>query len=245
MAKRFIDTGIFDDPWFMDLSKDGKILWLYFKTKCNHAGILNLNIKLCKVQTGVNDIPTVIKELGNRLVTLPQLLYFIPEFVEEQYPGFPDCKFKAALSALDILEKLNLIKNGKVTLTEELSNSYSTGKSIGIGKGKGNSKEEEQKINVEFEAFWNLYDKKVGDKDKIVKKWNALSDHEREAAMEYIPKYISSRPEKQFRKDPSTFLNNKSWNDEIIAADKRKAVSGIYLQTDVYKPENTFSNGSK
>jgi hypothetical protein len=34
--------------------------------------------------------------------------------------------------------------------------------------------------------------------------------------MEYIPKYKEAQPDKLFRKDPATFLNNKSWNDEII-----------------------------
>lgn len=216
MAKRFIDTGIFDDAWYMDLSKDGKILWLYFITKCDHAGMLSLNFKLCKVQTGISDIPTVIKELGNRLVTVSQQLYFIPKFVEYQYPGFPECKFKAALSAIQILEKYNLYKDKKLTVTKELPNSYGIG--IGIGNSNGIVKEEEEKkVNFSFEDFWNLYDKKVGDKDKIIKKWLALSDQDREAVIKYIPGYIKSKPDKQYRKDPATFLNNKSWNDEIIS----------------------------
>ncbi|MEX0598752.1 MAG: hypothetical protein WD512_19870, partial [Candidatus Paceibacterota bacterium] len=70
MSKRFIDSGIFDDDWFMDLSKDAKLLWLYFITKCDHAGIIKLNVKLCKVQTDIKDLPDIIKQLGNRLVTV-------------------------------------------------------------------------------------------------------------------------------------------------------------------------------
>ena len=34
--------------------------------------------------------------------------------------------------------------------------------------------------------------------------------------MNYIELYKQSQPDKQFRKNPETFLNNKSWNDEII-----------------------------
>ena len=34
--------------------------------------------------------------------------------------------------------------------------------------------------------------------------------------MEHIPKYKQAQPDKKFRKNPETFLNNKSWNDEII-----------------------------
>lgn len=71
-------------------------------------------------------------------------------------------------------------------------------------------------INVSFEEFWFFYDKKRGDKTKLEKKWNSLTDMERVMIMEYIPLYRESQPDKAFRKDPETFLNNKSWNDEII-----------------------------
>jgi hypothetical protein len=71
-------------------------------------------------------------------------------------------------------------------------------------------------INIDFEWFWNDYDKKIGDKQKLKKKWNKLSDEERQNAMNYLDLYKQSVPDKQFRKNPETFLNNKSWNDEII-----------------------------
>jgi hypothetical protein len=73
-----------------------------------------------------------------------------------------------------------------------------------------------ENINIDFEWFWNEYDKKVGDKQKLKKKWNKLTDEERQNAMNYIDLYKQSVPDKQFRKNPETFINNKSWNDEII-----------------------------
>jgi hypothetical protein len=33
--------------------------------------------------------------------------------------------------------------------------------------------------------------------------------------IDYIPEYKKATPDKQYRKHPSTFLNNESWNDEI------------------------------
>jgi hypothetical protein len=73
-----------------------------------------------------------------------------------------------------------------------------------------------ENINIDFEWFWNDYDKKIGDKQKLKKKWNKLTDDERQNAMNYLDLYKKSVPDKQFRKNPETFLNNKSWNDEII-----------------------------
>jgi len=80
------------------------------------------------------------------------------------------------------------------------------------------SKVKESKVNISFSDFWELYDKKVGDKSKLQKKWNSLTDEEREKAMEHIQKYKIAQPDKKFRKDPQTYLNNRSFNDEIIGA---------------------------
>jgi len=126
MAKRFIETGLFDDEWFMDLSKDGKILWIYILTKCNHAGIIQLNPKLCLLQTGIKDYVTVIKELGNRCITVKEHLYFIPKFIVFQYPGFPQSKVRQQQSAVYELEKYGLFNNGQITIPKELLNSSTT-----------------------------------------------------------------------------------------------------------------------
>jgi hypothetical protein len=69
-----------------------------------------------------------------------------------------------------------------------------------------------------FNDFWEAYDKKRGDQKKLKKKWETLKQSEKEKILEYIPNYKLAQPDKNFRKDPQTFLNNKSWNDEIITA---------------------------
>lgn len=69
--------------------------------------------------------------------------------------------------------------------------------------------------DADFAIFWSLYDKKVG-KPKAEKLWSKLSKNEKEACLAYIPLYKQAQPDKQFRKNPETFLRNKSWNDEII-----------------------------
>jgi hypothetical protein len=74
----------------------------------------------------------------------------------------------------------------------------------------------EVEIYPAFEDFWDLYDKKRGDKDKVKIKWDKLSQKTKEDIMAYIPDYKISQPDKKYRKDPITFLNNKSWNDELI-----------------------------
>ena len=124
MSKRFIDTGIFDDDWFMDLSKEAKLLWIYCITKCDHAGLIKINPKLCGIQTDIKDLDGTIKQLGNRLVTVSERLYFIPKFIEFQYPGFPNSKVRQQQSAVEMLKKHNLFDENKLTISKLLTNSY-------------------------------------------------------------------------------------------------------------------------
>lgn len=76
-------------------------------------------------------------------------------------------------------------------------------------------------LNYTFEQFWNDYDKKVGNLDRIVPKWLKLSDKDREAIRAYIPKYKEAQPDKQFRSNPETFLNGHGWKNEIIHRGKK------------------------
>ena len=77
-------------------------------------------------------------------------------------------------------------------------------------------KEKNESIDSDFNKFWDLYNKKVGDKNKIAKKFIKLSESDKTKIFETLPEYISSTPDKKFRKNPETYLNNHSWNDEII-----------------------------
>jgi hypothetical protein len=83
-------------------------------------------------------------------------------------------------------------------------------------------------LNIPFDAFWNLYDKKA-DRKRSEKAWGKLTNKERVAVMEYIPRYIQARPDKLYRKNPITFLNNRSWEDEIIGKPTSKPAYGDLL----------------
>lgn len=66
-----------------------------------------------------------------------------------------------------------------------------------------------------FERWWLLYDKKRG-KKKAQQKWLRLTPSQREACIAATPAYVKSIQDKQFQKDPLTYLNGECWNDEII-----------------------------
>ena len=85
-----------------------------------------------------------------------------------------------------------------------------------------------------FDKFWGLYDKKVG-RDKSFSLWEKLSKKDKESCMKYIPLYIKERPNKQYRKNPETFLRNKSWNDEIITSNNESKEEYNNVSSDEFK----------
>lgn len=106
-----------------------------------------------------------------------------------------------------------------------------------------------EKDGLTFDLAWNLYDKKVGPKEKLRKKWNMLSVAERKQAIEYIPHYVKTTPDKQFRKNFETFLNQKGWLDELIPKNdnrhhtKLDAIQSIVSQHDSETQEHNTMEG--
>lgn len=118
-------------------------------------------------------------------------------------------------------------------ITEELLEEYLNQEKavkmvIAILESKGykiTAPPKEVKDEYTFERAWDLYDKKVGCKAKLEKKWNSMSKKDRMAALAYIPAYVIATADKQFRKNFQTFLNQRAWEDEIIGATPPPAVT--------------------
>lgn len=71
---------------------------------------------------------------------------------------------------------------------------------------------------LSFENIWSLYGKK-GNKKTSERKWGKLSITAKEKALAYIPAYVEATPDKQYRKNFETFLNQECWNDELPSND--------------------------
>jgi len=86
-----------------------------------------------------------------------------------------------------------------------------------MNKGPETTKQEEQKPSKEkysFESFWNLYDKKT-ERLSCLLKWRNLPEPEKAIIMQRLPAYVKATPEKQYRKNPLTYLKRKAWQDEL------------------------------
>ena len=77
--------------------------------------------------------------------------------------------------------------------------------------------------DLSFQWVYNLYDKPAGDAFYAQSIWNTLKDDERRAAIEYIKSYVKMRPNRQFRKNFSNFLQQRTWETEPLTDYRRSA----------------------
>lgn len=82
-----------------------------------------------------------------------------------------------------------------------------------------NNETSKQRNNIDFDIFWNLYDKKINTKWCKVK-WNKLDFETQQKIIDFIPSFLKSITDKKFQPHPKTFLNAERWNDEIEVTKK-------------------------
>ena len=123
------------------------------------------------------------------------------------------------------MEKLDLIKEkraeagrlgGKSKANAKAKVKQTQASKVKQSKVNNSKVNKSKELNIDFSTFWNLYDYKKGDKIKLQSKWESFTDDVRQQIIDALPNYIASTPEKKYRKHPQTYLNNKSWEDEII-----------------------------
>lgn len=66
-----------------------------------------------------------------------------------------------------------------------------------------------------FSEFWEFYDKKK-DKQRAERAYKKLSLLDRKCIFDTLQAYKDSTPNKKYRKNPEAYLNNRTWEDEII-----------------------------
>jgi len=102
-----------------------------------------------------------------------------------------------------------------VTVTEVTVTDREEKRRIEKNREEKNREDNTCVLDQDFLDFWTLYDKKLNQK-QCIKLWSKLTKAEKETIAVHLPEYVKSTPDKQFRKHPATYLNQKSFNDEIV-----------------------------
>ncbi len=177
MAKRFTDTDKWKREWFYDLDPKAKLVWIFLLDQCDHCGIWPRNFKILSDLVAFRVDEQMFSDwFKSKIILFDSDKYFIPSFFEFQYGNSKE-GFKAKLSALNILVKLNLMNpDGSVRNTKEhfdtLPNtseqsmdcpSIGIGIGIGIGIPKGGSGGKK-----ELPELANLWNQHCGSLSKVI-----------------------------------------------------------------------------
>ena len=205
---RKVHTSFWSDTIISDLDRDKKLFYLYILTneRTTQCGIYEISKKQISFDLGYST-DTVCKLL-QYFIKLGKIRY--NEQTKElavgnwlKYNGSTSPKVKSCID-----KEFSKVKDR--VLIEYI---YSTDTHTQEEEEQEEEKEQEEKID--FDIFYNLYDKKVDGKDSKLK-WDKLDLQTQQLILSIVPKYIKSTPDKQFRKSPLVYLNKKAWEDEII-----------------------------
>jgi hypothetical protein len=121
-------------------------------------------------------------------------------------------KLQFEIKDLALMESLN---DTKLERTEGLKLIYPK-QEVVYSIPKVSAQEILEKVNQreeDFKKFWEMYNKKAGTKDAKTK-FLKLSDKEVEQIFKTLPYYLKSTPDLKFRKLPTSYLNQRTWEDE-------------------------------
>jgi predicted Fe-S protein YdhL (DUF1289 family) len=213
-AYRKISVTFWNDSFVQGLTPEGKYFYLFLmtNTRTTQCGIYEITMSQMCFETGYNQ------------ATVEKLLLFFEksdkikyskstnEIALRNWPKYNDSESPKVLSCVE--KELKQVKN-KV-LIQYL---YSMDTQSQETKEETKAKEEEE-TKPRFADFWDKYDKKI-DRPKAEKSWKKIKQKEREKIMIHLDHYIQSTPDKKYRKNAGTYLNQKGWENEIIGTPKK------------------------
>jgi hypothetical protein len=178
MPKRMTVTEKWDDPWYLALSPQAKLIFEYLRDKCDHIGIWKVNIDSLRkeakfspkvdIEKHINELNEVADEIGEdeKIEWFPGKRYiWICNFLKVQYGGILNVKSSMHRTIFremgkhwnkNVPKKLSLIlkfyENEVFYCTPTLQIGYnSTVETYRNGKGNGNGNEKGKESIIETE----------------------------------------------------------------------------------------------
>ena len=158
----------------------------------------------------------------------PELTRFITEFTEFPHEESAQSKVKESK-----------VKNNN--MRTELCATHISGDVDDFIKPNGHGPKEDKEDKegsvqpYSFSEFWEFYDKKK-DKQRAERAYKKISMRDRKCIFDTLQAYKDSTPNKKYRKNPEAYLNNRTWEDEIIPPDNDRCskTPAQVLKVDVF-----------
>ncbi len=228
---RSVNTRFWNDPFVEDLTPSEKLLFLYLLTnpQANLLGIYEITIKRICYDTGLTK-ETVTN--GLKRFETSRKAYFIncnymilPNWLKNQRLNR---NMKVAVSkefnSLPNELKNNILRNGYNTVSNDSESFEMVMECLDKYEIEieDEIEDEDEGKKIEFSLFWDLYHSitalKKTDNDATLKYWKKLSLKDQQKAIDNIHPYFDSLNDKKYCKKARTYLADKNFNDEFIAA---------------------------
>ena len=112
MSKRFHDTDIWDEDWYLDMPLEYRSFWGYVCDKCDHAGIWRPNVRRFNAdidnKVDLDTSLTFFNTDKERIVPLESGHWMIADFVPFQYGKHLNLNNRVHLSVFNRLKDLEV-----------------------------------------------------------------------------------------------------------------------------------------
>lgn len=109
MSKRFTDTQLWEEDWFIELEKDYQMFWIYLKDACDHAGVWKPNLgkfkKLFDCRVDLKKALEFFNKDKDRVAILKNKRWFLTGFIPFQYGEALNLASRMHLSVYELLQK--------------------------------------------------------------------------------------------------------------------------------------------
>lgn len=247
VVKRFHDTEIWKQDWFIEMDIEYRILWLYIKDACDHAGIWKPEKKFVEFLTGkeidLNKGIELFNRQKERVLLLGNGRWFLRDFITFQYGQTLNVENRvhASIKALLEVNEVNLRSiRGQL---DPKDSPKDKDKDIDIDvkdvrEGMGGIKKD--KVLEWFEKLWKNYPKerrvgKAASFRSFTKRVKTLEDALWVASA--LHNYLESKTVSDgFIKNASTFFANVE-----DYADERRDQPGVISAPIERSPDNAGS----
>ena len=178
MSKRHTDTTLYDQQWFQILHPIYKCFWHYICSRCNHAGIWDVNLPLAqftidpKGETGIK-FNQLLEVFDGRIIALSDDKWYLKKYVLFHHGKTLTPNNNFHLSIINSLDKYGLVeededgnyavKEAKGSVLDKPAKRKASVRmkkpTVALCVGYFNEKECPN-AEEEAEKFWNFYESK-------------------------------------------------------------------------------------
>lgn len=229
MAKRFTETGKWDDPWFRKLPPKLKCVWNYLCDRCDAAGVIDPDYQDMTFKVGERVTEKDMKAFDGRISVLAGGKLFLVKFIQFQYGELSEAS-KPHAAVLSILRRHG-IEYGEISkgygkgidTLQEKDKEKETEKAEETDGGSGEGGEPPAPV-VTAEQIYAAYPKKVGKPDAIPKIEKAMQNPPLgqdaaawpETLLRITQRFADMRrgEDPNFTPHPSTWFHQARYNDD-------------------------------